>query len=300
MERPVSELFEKHFKLEGRLQGRVVPGDNPVTIDAVAANPDAIGYVSSGEAEREASAGAAIRIVSVGGVMPTERNVITGNYPLTRPLSLITRDSPPGRRRTSSTTASPRRWWTSSRSSTSSRMKISGAPPARRTATERIFSALNRYSLKSLLVGSVGLVVLFCLAGRRLRAREPGDRLPHGGQPDHRGQRDLGPLSQEHRRDDRRPAPREGLPAELPGIRLRGVAVEIHHAAARRRRRDQGEPGADSPCSPAIARRADRTREIEGALDRYRQGVEAWPTSSGSAATTTPASMGRWRPRCGS
>ena len=34
--------------------------------------------------------------VSVGGVMPTERNVITGNYPITRPLSLITRELPGG------------------------------------------------------------------------------------------------------------------------------------------------------------------------------------------------------------
>ena len=95
-EKPVTELFEKYFKLQGRIQGKVVPGDNPVTIEAVAADPDAIGYVSSGEAERQANAGAAIRIVPVGGVMPTERNVITGNYPLTRPLSLITRELPTG------------------------------------------------------------------------------------------------------------------------------------------------------------------------------------------------------------
>jgi phosphate transport system substrate-binding protein len=70
----------------------VVAGDNPVTIDAVAADPLAIGYVSSGEADRQAGAGAAIRVVPVDGVMPTERNVITGNYPLTRPLSLVTRE----------------------------------------------------------------------------------------------------------------------------------------------------------------------------------------------------------------
>jgi phosphate transport system substrate-binding protein len=95
-EKPVTELVEKHFNLKGRIQGKVVPGDNPVTIAAVAADPDAIGYVSSGEAERQANAGAAIRIVSVGGVMPTGRNVITGNYPLTRSLSLITRELPSG------------------------------------------------------------------------------------------------------------------------------------------------------------------------------------------------------------
>lgn len=95
-EKPVSELFENHFNLAGRIRGKVVPGDNPVTIEAVAADPGAIGYVSSGEAQRQADAGAAIRVVPVGGVMPTERNVITGNYPLTRSLSLITRDLPTG------------------------------------------------------------------------------------------------------------------------------------------------------------------------------------------------------------
>ncbi len=95
-DKPVTELFEKHFNLKGRIRGTVVPGDNPVTIDAVASDPAAIGYVSSGEAERKAHAGVAIGIVPVGGVMPTERNVITGNYPLTRPLSLITRLLPAG------------------------------------------------------------------------------------------------------------------------------------------------------------------------------------------------------------
>jgi phosphate transport system substrate-binding protein len=94
--KPVTELFEKHFHLSGRLQGKVLAGDNPVTIQAVASDPAAIGYVSSGEAERQQNAGTAIRIVPVGGVMPTGRNVITGNYPITRPLSLITRDLPAG------------------------------------------------------------------------------------------------------------------------------------------------------------------------------------------------------------
>ena len=95
-EKPVTEMFEKHFNLKGRIQGKVVPGDNPVTIEAVASDPDAVGYVSSGEAERKANSGAAIRIVPVDGVMPTGRNVITGNYPLTRSLSLITRELPSG------------------------------------------------------------------------------------------------------------------------------------------------------------------------------------------------------------
>ena len=96
LERPVSELFQKYFKLTGRFRGRIIAGDNPITIAAVAADPDAIAYVSSGQAEREATGGVAIRLVPVGGVMPTGRNVITGNYPITRPLSLITRGLPAG------------------------------------------------------------------------------------------------------------------------------------------------------------------------------------------------------------
>ena len=95
-QKPVTEMFEKHFGLNGLMRGKLVPGDNPVTIAAVAADPDAIGYVSAGEAARNANSGATIRIIPVGGVMPTERNVITGNYPITRPLSLVTRELPAG------------------------------------------------------------------------------------------------------------------------------------------------------------------------------------------------------------
>lgn len=94
--KPVTELFEKTFGLQGKMRGKVIPGDNPVTIAAVASDPDAIGYVSSGEAGRNASRGTAVRLVAVDGVLPTERNVITANYPLTRPLSLITRELPSG------------------------------------------------------------------------------------------------------------------------------------------------------------------------------------------------------------
>lgn len=94
--KPITELVEKQFKVKGGLRGKVVPGDNPVTAAAVAADPGAIGYLSSGEAERQVAAGAAIRVVAVGGVLPTRRNVIRGNYPLTRPLSLVTRGLPAG------------------------------------------------------------------------------------------------------------------------------------------------------------------------------------------------------------
>jgi len=42
-------------------------------------------------------------------------------------------------------------------------MKISVVPVARRSAPARLLAALNGFSLKSLLIGSVGLVILFCV-----------------------------------------------------------------------------------------------------------------------------------------
>ncbi len=95
-QKPVSELFNDYYKLKGDIRGKVLPGDNPVTINAVASNQYAISYISSGEAERRANAGVPIKILSVNNVMPTKRNIITGNYPITRPLSLVTNGLPSG------------------------------------------------------------------------------------------------------------------------------------------------------------------------------------------------------------
>lgn len=93
----VTELFNKYYKLnETETKGAVLVGDNPVTINGVASNPNAIGYISSGHAEREAASGAPIKILPVDDLLPTRRNIITGNYPVTRALSLVTRTAPSG------------------------------------------------------------------------------------------------------------------------------------------------------------------------------------------------------------
>ena len=92
-----TELFFSYFKLKGEtVKGTVIPGDNPVTTNALASNPYAIGYVSSGHAERSAAKGILIKILPVNGVMPTSRNIITGNYPISRPLMLVTMRLPTG------------------------------------------------------------------------------------------------------------------------------------------------------------------------------------------------------------
>lgn len=93
-----AELFTHYFKLNYEdIKTGITAGDNPIRIRAVLDNPNAIAYTSSGEAERTATAGVAIKPLPFNNVMPTSRNVITGNYPITRPLTLVTKNLPSGR-----------------------------------------------------------------------------------------------------------------------------------------------------------------------------------------------------------
>ncbi|MES2152342.1 MAG: phosphate ABC transporter substrate-binding protein [Pseudomonadota bacterium] len=71
-------------------------GPNAARIDAVAADPDAVVFVSIGDAERRAQAGAPIRLLAVGGVTASSKNVRNGNYPMARPLMLISHGAPSG------------------------------------------------------------------------------------------------------------------------------------------------------------------------------------------------------------
>lgn len=59
--------------------------------DAVAADPAGLAYCSSGVA---LAAGSKVRVLSVGGVVPSERTVLDTSYPLNRKLFVIT-DGPP-------------------------------------------------------------------------------------------------------------------------------------------------------------------------------------------------------------
>jgi len=92
-----TELFFSYYKLkEEGITGTVFIGDNPVMIHALESRRNAIGYVSSGHAESEAARGVPIRILPVNNVMPTRRNIITANYPISRPLMLVTVKLPTG------------------------------------------------------------------------------------------------------------------------------------------------------------------------------------------------------------
>lgn len=71
-------------------------GPNAERIRAAAGDPNAIIYVSVGEAERMAKAGHPIKLLAIDGVAATSANVRNGNYPMSRPLTLVSRATPDG------------------------------------------------------------------------------------------------------------------------------------------------------------------------------------------------------------
>jgi phosphate transport system substrate-binding protein len=92
-----SELFTHYFGLKySEIKAHQTVGDNPTRIRAIEENPRSICYVSIGEAERKARAGAPVKLLPVGGVAATSRNVATGNFPISRPLTLVTKNLPAG------------------------------------------------------------------------------------------------------------------------------------------------------------------------------------------------------------
>jgi phosphate transport system substrate-binding protein len=91
--RSTLELFLEYFKLKSAdVQADVVIGDNEHGIKTVAGNPNAIGYVSIGTAEYDANEGIPIKLLPVGGVAASVKNVAEGSFPLSRPLNLVTRE----------------------------------------------------------------------------------------------------------------------------------------------------------------------------------------------------------------
>lgn len=95
--RSTLELFLAYFQLENsQIQADVVIGDNQQGIKTVAGNKNAIGYVSIGAAERDIKAGVPLRLLSVGGVNASTETVQDGSFPLSRPLNLVTIETPTG------------------------------------------------------------------------------------------------------------------------------------------------------------------------------------------------------------
>jgi phosphate transport system substrate-binding protein len=93
--RSTLELFLSHFGLQNRdIRADVVIGENEQGIKTVSGNPDAIGYVSIGTAQYDASENVAIKLLPLGGVAASIETVLSGSFPLARPLNLVTTPEP--------------------------------------------------------------------------------------------------------------------------------------------------------------------------------------------------------------
>jgi len=95
--RSTLELFLEYFQLKNSaIRPHVIIGDNAQGIKTVTGNRHAIGYVSIGAAEYEFRRGAPLRLLALDGVAASVDNVRNGNFPLSRPLNLVTADVPQG------------------------------------------------------------------------------------------------------------------------------------------------------------------------------------------------------------
>lgn len=99
--RATLELFLKFFKLKNtEVKPHVIIGDNEQGIKTVAGNPGAIGYVSIGTAAYDAEHGVPVKLLPVNGVAATIETVRAGDFPLSRPLNLVTTEPPTGWKKT--------------------------------------------------------------------------------------------------------------------------------------------------------------------------------------------------------
>lgn len=93
--RGLTALFLEHFKLNyADIQAQKVAGDNPIAFDAVRDDITAITLISVVAAEHATADGMPVKLLQLDGVAATTRNILTGNYPLTRPLTLVTQQVP--------------------------------------------------------------------------------------------------------------------------------------------------------------------------------------------------------------
>ena len=95
--RSTLELFLDYFQVSNRdIHAHVVIGDNEQGIKTVAGNPHAIGYVSIGTAQYDATHGIPIRLLPLQHIPATIETVREGMFPLSRPLTLVTKSPPAG------------------------------------------------------------------------------------------------------------------------------------------------------------------------------------------------------------
>lgn len=99
------ELFSEHFHLDGNeADGTLTFGkgkawvafSQDVALNKVAHDVNAISFASVGVAFEYEKSGGSIRLLTLDGVEPTEANVASGTYKLSRPLMVMTKGEPAG------------------------------------------------------------------------------------------------------------------------------------------------------------------------------------------------------------
>jgi len=91
------ELFTNFFSFRyADIKAEIVVSANPDRVKAIIANPNGIVYTSVGSAQQEMVAGAPIKLIAINGVAATAKNIRNGNYPMSRPLLLMTKEIPSG------------------------------------------------------------------------------------------------------------------------------------------------------------------------------------------------------------
>lgn len=91
------ELFTHFFNIRySAIKSPIVANNNLERVKVITENPNGIGYMSFGIAQNQADAGAPIKLLPVDGVAATTKNIRSGNYPISRPLLLVTKAVPAG------------------------------------------------------------------------------------------------------------------------------------------------------------------------------------------------------------
>jgi phosphate transport system substrate-binding protein len=95
--RAQSELFTQFFKIKSEdFKVAGVAGDNQEGIKAIVENPNAIVYMSVGEADIRIGQGMPVKSLLMDGITATSRNIRNGHFPIQRPLTLVLRTLPSG------------------------------------------------------------------------------------------------------------------------------------------------------------------------------------------------------------
>jgi phosphate transport system substrate-binding protein len=92
-----SDIFTNYFGIRyADIKSHIVVSGNPERVTALVDNPNGITYMSVGAAQSQVERGAPIKLLPIDGVAATAKNIRTGNFPISRPLLLVTKELPTG------------------------------------------------------------------------------------------------------------------------------------------------------------------------------------------------------------